>query len=433
MSNPMPPATFAVSRSTRTAVRLAWAAALALSAGIGCAGAPPKAAATAAGTGAAVAPSAGAGVASGAGAAVASTPSAGASAASGAGAASGAASGAGAAVASTPSAGAAPTPSASSAPAPAPEATGSMAAAPAPAVASAPAPAAPDGAAAATPTGPAAPAAPLSPRALIADELPYSAAHLRAHEAREARERHHAHESNRETGEREHHRPYHPAPGIVVDVVDAQGGASAADLQRTARNLGYWPLRQCYEDGLRNNQRLSGKVSLELVVSPSGAVDRSTVTATTVRDEMVTACVAREAGRLALPGAAAPSTARVDVSLAAGDEPVTGPRPISNAEPIREALRASWEGARRCYLAALADHPTTGGRMELRIRALSSGEISEVGEVGSTRFGDVDVTRCVLGVYRASKLPPMHARTARDRSFVYALHFESKPGDAPAR
>jgi hypothetical protein len=273
----------------------------------------------------------------------------------------------------------------------------------------------------------------VSPRALIADELPYGAAHLRAHEAREARERHHAHEANRETGEREHHRPYHPAPGVVVDVVDAQGGASAADLQRTARNLGYWPLRQCYEDGLRNNQRLSGKVSLELVVSPSGAVDRSTVTATTVRDEMVTACVAREAGRLALPGAAGPSTARVDVSLAAGDEPVTGPHPIPNAEPIREALRASWEGARRCYLTALTDHPTAGGRMELRIRALSSGEIAEVGEVGSARFGDVDVTRCVLGVYRASKLPPMHARAARDRSFVYALHFESKPGDAPAR
>jgi hypothetical protein len=26
----------------------------------------------------------------------------------------------------------------------------------------------------------------------------------------------------------------------------------------------------------------------------------------------------------------------------------------------------------------------------------------------------------------------MHARAARDRSFVYALHFESKPGDTPA-
>jgi hypothetical protein len=46
-----------------------------------------------------------------------------------------------------------------------------------------------------------------------------------------------------------------------VDVADASGGASAAELQRVARNVGYWPFRHCYEEGLRRDQKMGGKVS----------------------------------------------------------------------------------------------------------------------------------------------------------------------------
>ncbi len=278
-----------------------------------------------------------------------------------------------------------------------------------------------------------APAPPPAPRVLLADELPYIPAHVRAHDSKA--EHHHARDSGHESGAPSEagKRPYHPAPGIVVEVVAAQGGGSAAELQRAARNLGYWPFRQCYEDGLRSDPHLAGKVSLELAVSPSGAVDRSVVTAATVRDEIVAACVAREALHLALPASESPTTAKVDVSLAVGDEPVPSGRPVPNAEPLREALRASWDAVRRCYASELASHPGVGGRMELRFR-VRHGEIVEVGEVSGPgeggRFGDAEVTRCVTGVYRKVRLPTPHL--ARERSFVYALHLESTPVDSAA-
>jgi hypothetical protein len=304
----------------------------------------------------------------------------------------------------------------------------------APAPSSEPAPEATEALAPLPTPPPAAPAPPTSAatRVLMADEPPFYPVRLRAHDADRRRAEHDStHEAHEARGSRK--RPYHPAPGIIVDVTDAQGAVAAADLQRIARSSGYWPFRECYEEGLRGDQRLSGKVSLELVVNPAGGVDRSTVTASTLRDEIVGACVAREARLLTLPTAASQTIAKVDVSLALGDEAVTTARPFPSAESLRQSLRASWDAARRCYAAGLATHPGVGGRLELRFRVHHDGEIFEVAEVSDhdVRFSDVDVSRCVLGVYRTAKLPPL-ARASRERSFVYALHFESKPDEAVA-
>jgi outer membrane biosynthesis protein TonB len=284
-----------------------------------------------------------------------------------------------------------------------------------------------------TPAPTPAPATPTATvaRVLMADELPFFPVRLRAHDADRRRANH---ETTRESeAKSSRHRPYHPAPGIIVDVTDARGGIAAADLQRIARNADYWPFRECYEAALRSDQRLSGKVSLELVVTPSGSVDGATVAASTLRDEIVGACVAREARHLALPATSAQTVAKVDVSLATGDEAVTTARPFPNAESLRQALRTSWDGARQCYATGLASRPDAGGRLELRFRVHHDGEIFDVSEVGDhdVRFTDVDVTRCVLGVYRTARLPPL-ARASHERSFVYALHFESKADEAVA-
>jgi hypothetical protein len=282
-----------------------------------------------------------------------------------------------------------------------------------------------------------APAPPAAPKVLLADELPYFPMRLRAHDSPPP-EHHHAHHGDRagraghsseERVETTSRRPYHPAPGIVVDVVDAQGGLPAADLQRTARSNGYWPFRQCYEEGLRKDQRLAGKVSLELVVTPSGSVDRSTVTATTVHDDIVPACVAREARHLGLSAFATQTAAKIDVTLAVGDEPVPMAKPLPSATPLRDALRGSWDAVRACYAGALESHPDAGGRLELTFRVKRDGEVVDVAE-GDSRFGDVDVTRCVLGIYRTAKLPPLHL--LHDGHFVYALHFEAKPEETAA-
>jgi hypothetical protein len=264
------------------------------------------------------------------------------------------------------------------------------------------------------------PAAPASAPALhvvLVDELPFRITHSRAQELPE-----HAHHGKKKG---RHGRPFHPAPGIVVDVTEANGGASAADLQRAGRNVGYWPFRHCYEEGLRRDQHLGGKVALDLAVAPGGAVDRASIDSATVRDESVVLCVAREASRLALAPGDKATSAKLDLTLSTGDEPVPVPHTVPNADEIRESLRSSWPAVKQCYAAGVAKRPDAGGRMELHFHVRPSGEIAEVSE-GDTRFGDVEVTRCVLGVYRGMKLPGI-GRGSHETSFAYAMHLEARP------
>jgi hypothetical protein len=268
------------------------------------------------------------------------------------------------------------------------------------------------------------PAAPLTPHVVLVDELPYrwspghgegTSLHSDAAEHPHAQSRRHGHGA----------RPYHPAPGVVVDVTEGQGGAVAADLQRAARSAGYWPFRRCYEDGLRRDPVLSGRVSLDVLVSAGGTVDHASVASATLRDESVALCLTREASHLTLSSPReSPTKVEVAVTLSSGDEPVVAPRPVPHADELREALRAAWPAVEQCYVAELAKHPDIGGRLELRFHARPSGQIVEVAEEGENRFADVDVTRCVLGVYRTTKLARIHS--ARDPRFGYAIHLEAR-------
>jgi len=220
-------------------------------------------------------------------------------------------------------------------------------------------------------------------------------------------------------------RPYHPAPGIVVDVPNAEGGASAAELQRSARNFGYWPFRRCYEEGLRHDQRLTGRVLLDVTITQTGAVEGAAVTSTTVADESVVLCVAREAQHLSFAVAGAPTRASVSVALFLGDEPVPVPAPVPHAPELREALRAFWPALRGCYEGELAKSPDAGGPMDLHFRVAGDGQVLDVAEQGEARFRTAEVTQCVLAVYRTARLPlPAAGNGALETSFTYSLHFE---------
>ncbi len=225
-------------------------------------------------------------------------------------------------------------------------------------------------------------------------------------------------------------RAHHPAPRIVVDVARADGGSTAADLQRGARNFGYWPFRRCYEAGLRHDQRLSGKVALELTISASGAVQGVQVSSTSLADDSAVLCVAREAQHLPFAPAASETRASMTVSLWAGDEPVPVPPPVAHAAELREALRAVWPAIGQCYADGLASQPDAGGPMDLHFRMSGDGEVLDVAEQGDARFRATDVTRCVLGVYRAAKLPRASGAAVRETSFDYSLHFEWAGGSA---
>jgi hypothetical protein len=260
-----------------------------------------------------------------------------------------------------------------------------------------------------------APAAPAPPHLVLVDELPFRG-EARSHERSEHEHRRHGKKRGR------HGRPYHPAPGIVVDVLDATGATSAAELQRTARSSGYWAFRRCYEEGLRRDQHLAGHVALD--VSLAAGAEHATITSATLRDESVVLCVAREAAHLALAGTDSVGTARMDVALSTGDEPVPVPRLAPHADEIREALRGSWPAVRQCYAGELARHPDAGGRLELRFR-LQGDEGADVAE-GESRLAYPDLARCVLGVYRGARLPAF-GRGSHETSFVYAVHLEARP------
>jgi hypothetical protein len=213
----------------------------------------------------------------------------------------------------------------------------------------------------------------------------------------------------------------------VIDVTDARA-ANARELQRAARDLGYWPIRRCYEEGLRRNQRLGGEIRLALSSAgeDTGAI-RATVVATTLADESVTLCVAREMKRLALWPVDSELTASVAVALSTGDEPVPLPAPAPHAGALREGLRAAWPGMQQCYEAELTRQPDGGGRIELRFRA-RGGEVLEVDE-RDVGFGSNDFTQCVLGVARDAKLAvPRDA--PGETKFGYSLHFEAEPQNA---
>jgi hypothetical protein len=276
--------------------------------------------------------------------------------------------------------------------------------------------------AASTPTTPPAPQVAVS----IADELPYLVTHPQDEDAAESRSRKHTGGTTSARSKRRgKKRPYHPAPREIVDITSAAAGASQADVQRLARAKGYNPFRSCFEEGLRRDQKLGGKITVDFTLGANGEVLGAKKTAATLGDDSVVECVVREAGRLELahPESGTPAITMV-VTLSPGDDPIPVPRAAPHADRLRDALRTRWSGVEVCYKDGLTRHADLGGRLEVKLRVSPRGDVLEAGE-GATRFGDPAVTKCVVGLMKEAKLPKLG--TKHETSFVYALHVESAP------
>jgi hypothetical protein len=299
-------------------------------------------------------------------------------------------------------------------------------------------------AAAATAPLPALP--PLPPRVtvrpLVADEMPTAFCPLGVVGPPPSPPAPHAKSHKKERSEHEP-RPFHAAPRIMIDVDGASGLPLLSELQRTARAKGYWPVRHCYESGLRRDQRLRGSVSVTLSVDPSGTVTAATgesPNGSALADPVAAACVVRELSLLSfdgtpVPGARGPGDAgagpgeavqaRIDVMLGTGDAPVFAAAPIPNAEAVREALRQSWPDATQCFERALESNPRAGGRMDLHFRVAPDGRVTSVQE-GDAHLAAADLASCVLDVYRRATLPvvPRTREKAADTAVVYGLELE---------
>ncbi len=282
---------------------------------------------------------------------------------------------------------------------------------------------------AATASAPPAPAPTIA--VSIADELPYLALHAQDEDAVESRSRKHTGGTTSARSKRRgKKRPYHPAPREIVDITSAAAGASQADVQRLARAKGYNPFRSCFEEGLRRDQKLGGKVTVDFTLGANGEVVGAKKTAATLGDDSVVQCVVRETGRLELarPESGTPAITMV-VTLSPGDDPIPVPRAAPHADRLRDALRTRWSGVEVCYKDGLARRADLGGRLEVKLRVSPHGDVLEASE-GATRFGDAAVTKCVVDVMKVAKLPKLG--TKHETSFVYALHVESAPASAPS-
>jgi hypothetical protein len=223
---------------------------------------------------------------------------------------------------------------------------------------------------------------------------------------------------------------FHPAPRIQVDIARTRG-VREAEVLKVARSKGYWPIRLCFEQGLRKAQRLHGTMSLALVIGQGGAVKGSRKVASVLDDADVARCIVRSFRKLALASPTRKTgTVTLAISLWPGDDPVYvpgSPDPNAGTSPnetaqLAASLRGRWPEVQSCLRKGLARNQGLWGRMALRMHVSPNGEVLDASQVES-RFQDPGVTACVLGVYRSASLPA----PGKDIIVVYPLRLGSPP------
>jgi hypothetical protein len=229
---------------------------------------------------------------------------------------------------------------------------------------------------------------------------------------------------------------FHVAPRVMVDTVvrgghlparsAAKGTLSQLAVLAQSRNRGYWPFRICYEEGLRRDPALRGKVEARFTVGRSGKVTGSRLLNSSFKDREVARCVATRTQ--ALTFSPAPSR-RIDVDVTVelnpGDAPLPSVRlreepapgvpatvrtpPAREPSPavLREALKESSAALEArtpdlvgCYTSGLLRDPGLWGRIGLRIRVAEDGTASAVAQHES-RFPDSSVVSCVAAVVKS--------------------------------
>ena len=96
--------------------------------------------------------------------------------------------------------------------------------------------------------------------------------------------------------------PPRPTPGFTELPVVVEGPLDKDIVRRIVRQARN-QLRYCYERSLQKNPNLAGKVTLEFIISPAGAVAASKIGASTLGDAETEACIAGRAKTWTFPKA----------------------------------------------------------------------------------------------------------------------------------
>jgi TonB family protein len=75
------------------------------------------------------------------------------------------------------------------------------------------------------------------------------------------------------------------------------------------------PLRACYMDGLRRNEKLAGRIVLNFDINVAGEVESCTVALSQLRDDAVDACVRDVAAKWKFPGSVEGTLRQVSLPL----------------------------------------------------------------------------------------------------------------------
>jgi hypothetical protein len=215
---------------------------------------------------------------------------------------------------------------------------------------------------------------------------------------------------NRGSGPATPDRPAHPAPRIRIDVVRTGSKTKSAELLRVARAKGYWPVRLCYEEGLRTSQRMHATLRFSIRVASSGAVRETRTMHAGAAEKDVAVCVAKAIRKLSLAGPPrGTSTAVLEVSLWPGDTPVHVPTAVEplpwSAGELDAVLGTRSSDIRRCYLDGLRRDAGLWGRIAMEAEIAADGSVTRVHE-SESRFPDPDVAACVASAVKSIVLRP---------------------------
>jgi hypothetical protein len=120
---------------------------------------------------------------------------------------------------------------------------------------------------------------------------------------------------------------FHPAPRVVVTLLGLAPRikSKSRPLQAHARSRGYWPIRTCYEPGLRRDQALDGKTKIRITIASRGKVLGTRVLGGDLGDREVVRCLRRVLANLRFPAPGRKVDADWEIGLHPGDTFVPAP------------------------------------------------------------------------------------------------------------
>ncbi len=209
-------------------------------------------------------------------------------------------------------------------------------------------------------------------------------------------------------------------------------GSVSAILLAELRNLGYWPLRICFEETSQLTPDPGGKLSVSVTVGRDGLVRAPTLHKRGFQHESIESCVVTALSQLRLHRAPPkPTRLQLRISLWPGDAPLAPPalpQQLKNREvaDFDRAFLASRGVLTSCLRSARMRDPGIWGRIELRLR-LRPAAAPEVQQHASA-FASREAVDCAASALANVDWPALREQ----REFSVALRLPpTQPAPAP--